>query len=106
MSESVITFIVLRGELERQVAELAATHAAFEPWCRRVLIDGDDTFARRVAADAVALTVRPDGSICDVLVRAKALSGAWIETAFVRGKRAVEGRGGLVGQAGFEPATT
>lgn len=86
MPTGVITFVVLRGELEFQVAGLADIHAAFDPSRRVVLID-DGTFGCRVAAGTVAMTIRPDGSICDLFDSITALSEAWIENAFVRAAR-------------------
>jgi hypothetical protein len=86
MTRTVTTFVVLRGEHEEQVAELARLHAAIEPSLRRVVLD-DGTFGRGTAPGVVALTLRPDGSICDRFDRFRALSAPWIENGFLRAAR-------------------
>jgi hypothetical protein len=82
MSGNVIEFVVLCGEFQQRVAELAGLHAAFDRSRRRVVID-DGTISARFGPDVLAVMLKPDGSISDLLSCMEALSEARIEDAFV-----------------------
>jgi len=81
MNDGLVTFIILPSDVESVVAARAAEHAAFDPSHRRAV------YMPGTRGDAVALTVRADGTICDVVCRTQALSEAWIEELFVRAAR-------------------
>jgi hypothetical protein len=89
--EEPATFVVLTaGHLGRRITKLAEEHAAFDPNRRRVttLVDANyplDNIALWTEGRAiVALVLRTDGSLSDLLDANRALSEAWIENAFLR----------------------
>jgi hypothetical protein len=78
-----VTLVVLRGEDEQPVAQLAYEHAEYDRDRRRVLID-DGRFLALVPPAVVAFFLGPDDSIGMLLERDRALSAAWIEDGFLR----------------------
>lgn len=86
------TFVVLTGgQLGSLIARLAEEHAALDPERRRVANLGDaaypsdnKTALRPEESDTVALVLRQDGSLSDLLDANRAVSEAWIENAYLR----------------------
>ena len=83
-----VTLVVLRDDDQHSVAQLAYEHAAFDGDRRRVLID-DGQFFSIVPPATVAITLRPDGSICALLDHDRALTEAWIEDGFICAARSL-----------------
>lgn len=90
----VATLIVLLSEVAADVAAVAREHVTLDATRRRLLIPGDDAYPSaaqiaswRLPAAAVAVVLAPDGRIADALDHGRAMSGAWIEDAFVRALR-------------------
>jgi hypothetical protein len=87
MSDGRVTFVVLKTEVQNSVGRLAREHADFDAERRAVLIDRDGGVLEATYSGAAAVVLRPDGTVCGVMDRARALSEAWIEDAFVRSSR-------------------
>jgi len=93
-SDPAATLIVLAdGHLGRNIARLAQRHADFDPDCRRVLRPGDAVYPTSSSIvpwkehGAAALVVNAGGEVCALLDERQATTEAWIEDAFVRGRR-------------------
>ena len=88
-------FIVLESDVTDKVVDVGRVHTALDPERRKLVTVDDDDFptATEFAAwsdvmdNAVALVLRPDGSLAVALDRARAVNGAWVEDAFVQALR-------------------